>query len=433
MAEQDTELEDDVRIEDRSRARSGLPTIEPAEALSRLRAGKPLRDVRVEKLVLSGEFTQPVRVENCTLVKLRFDGGVFQSEVSFKQCTLESPHFARQNVFHSDFLIRHSTVLASQITRVEVHGAFSLEHSQVRGTFGVLNSRFLGLVKLWEATFHGWFNVKKCEFTGEADFRALHAHKGVTIAACRFTGPAAFRGMSVALKCDLSDSHFEGMVDFSRAKLNDYTYLEGIGQGPQQRFAFGNTIGERILIRPEQLLGRLESEQTGNHEEAQHEYAFFKRVFSTLHRYEQEDWAFYRFKVNQRRSKPRSWKQPWTRCTQFADWLLLDLGCGYGANPMRAVRAALIIMLGFGLIYMAGIEQFYIDAGKRPFPDQEVTSWPNRIMIGTLTSVSVFTSGVGGIREMAQGWMNIPLIVESLLGTLLWGLFIVAFSRKVIR
>ncbi len=54
-------------------------------------------------------------------------------------------------------------------------------------------------------------------------------------------------------------------------------------------------------------------------------------------------------------------------------------------------------------------------------------------MIATLTSVSAFTSGFGDIRGAAQGWMNLPLIVESLLGTLLWGLFIVAFSRKVIR
>ena len=54
-------------------------------------------------------------------------------------------------------------------------------------------------------------------------------------------------------------------------------------------------------------------------------------------------------------------------------------------------------------------------------------------MIGLLTSVSVFTSGFGSLRDAAQGWMNMPLIAESLLGTLLWGLFIVAFSRKVIR
>ena len=54
-------------------------------------------------------------------------------------------------------------------------------------------------------------------------------------------------------------------------------------------------------------------------------------------------------------------------------------------------------------------------------------------MVGLLTSVSVFTSGFGTVRDAAQGWMNLPLIVESLLGTFLWGLFIVAFSRKVIR
>ena len=54
-------------------------------------------------------------------------------------------------------------------------------------------------------------------------------------------------------------------------------------------------------------------------------------------------------------------------------------------------------------------------------------------MIAALTSVSAFTSGFGDIRGAAQGWMNLPLIAESLLGTLLWGLFIVAFSRKVIR
>jgi len=54
-------------------------------------------------------------------------------------------------------------------------------------------------------------------------------------------------------------------------------------------------------------------------------------------------------------------------------------------------------------------------------------------MIGLITSVSVFTSGMGGIREIAQGWMNVPVMVESIMGTLLFGLFIVAFSRKVIR
>src|SRR5262249_50448964 len=146
-----------------------------------------------------------------------------------------------------------------------------------------------------------------------------------------------------------------------------------------------------------------------------------------------EDWAFYRFKVNQRRGAARSWLRPWTKLTQLCDWLFLDHGCGYGTDPVRAVRTALFIILGFGLIYMLNIDHFYFDGGKLPFDDQPVTSWPNRVLVGLMMSVSVFTSGFSGIRDLAKDWMNVPLIVESLLGTLLWGLFIVAFSRKVIR
>ncbi len=70
---------------------------------------------------------------------------------------------------------------------------------------------------------------------------------------------------------------------------------------------------------------------------------------------------------------------------------------------------------------------------KLPFGNLAATHPLNRVMVGILTSVSVFTSGFGSLRDAASGWMNIPLIAESLLGTLLWGLFIVAFGRKVIR
>jgi hypothetical protein len=235
------------------------------------------------------------------------------------------------------------------------------------------------------------------------------------------------------MKCDLTGSHFDGLLDLSKAKLHDYVYLEEIEQGDRQRFAFANTLGEHILVRPGQLRRRLASEEAGDYRQAMHEYAFLRRSFEALHRYDEEDWALYRFKVNQRRACQRSWRRPWGKLAQLADYLLLDHGCGYGTNPMRAVRSALVIMLGFGLLYMAGIDQFYVDPAKRPFPDEEMSSPMNRVWVGLMISVTVFTSGVGGIREMAQGWMNGPLIVESLLGTLLWGLFIVAFSRKVIR
>ena len=76
------------------------------------------------------------------------------------------------------------------------------------------------------------------------------------------------------------------------------------------------------------------------------------------------------------------------------------------------------------------VEAFYTE--KLPFPGDR-TDPENRLMIGLVTSASVFTSGMGGIRELAQGWMNVPVMVESIMGTLLFGLFIVVFSRKAVR
>jgi hypothetical protein len=92
---------------------------------------------------------------------------------------------------------------------------------------------------------------------------------------------------------------------------------------------------------------------------------------------------------------------------------------------------ALAIVLGFVALYAANVEMF--DAEHRPYPDEPVTAPANRAMIGLRTSVSVFISGIVGVREVAQGWMNVPVMVESVMGTILFGLFSVAFSRKVIR
>jgi hypothetical protein len=162
-----------------------------------------------------------------------------------------------------------------------------------------------------------------------------------------------------------------------------------------------------------------------------HEYGLLKKCYQGLHRFEAEDWAFYRFKVCQRQAVPAAWRRPWTKLRRFGNWLFLDVGCGYGTNPVRAVRMATVIVLGFAALYAADVDSLHTE--KVPFPDEPAGTWANRAMIGLTTSVSVFTSGMGAIREVAKGWMNVPVMVESVMGTLLFGLFIVAFSRKVIR
>ena len=406
------------------------PEMDPKEAWERLRRGETIELVRIEGMRFRGEIPHPVRFRNVLLVRPLVEKATFAEDVSFEHCTLDRLKFTRTSIFEKGLSLSASTLIKADLRRLTVRGAFRCDNVRTRGRFLVEGARFEGRVRFWEAQFQGWAEFKQCEFVEEADFRSFHATEGFILAGCHFRSNALFRGATAQKKWQADTSRFDALLDLSKAKLHDFVYLEGIEQGEGQTFAFTNALAERILVRSEQLEGRLASERAGDHEQAMQEYGLLKRVFEGLHRYEQEDWAFYRFKVNQRRSKVRSWRNPLSKFGNLADWLLLDHGCGYGTKPLRAVRAALAIILAFALIYAAGIDALNVEHPPFAGPKRALG---NRLMIGTLTSVSSFTSGFGDIRDAAQGWMNLPLIAESLLGTLLWGLFIVAFSRKVIR
>lgn len=408
----------------------GGASLDPAEALERLHRGEAIENTRVVGLRFKGEFSQPVRFRNVTLVRPVFERVKFADEVVFQSCTLDRLKFTKYATFAKGLSLTGSTLTHANLRRLSVAGPLRCDNLRTRGRLVVDDAKFLGRVRFWEAQFGGWVEFRGCEFSDEADFRSLHAEQGLTFDRCVFHGDALFRGATVCKKWQAEGARFEGLLDLSKAKLHDFAYLEAIVQGPAMQFAFANAVAERVLVRPDQLDGRLASERSGDHSRAMQEYGLLKRNFEALHRYEQEDWAFYRFKVNQRRARPRTWRRPWGKLAHFADWLMLDHGCGYGTNPSRAVRAALLIILGFAAVYASGIDLLNVE--RTPFAGPP-SSAANRCMIAALTSVSAFTSGFGDIRGAAQGWMNLPLIAESLLGTLLWGLFIVAFSRKVIR
>jgi hypothetical protein len=404
-------------------------TMTADEALNRIKQGQPVTGVKIVRLVLKGEFALPVRFKDVILVQAEIRKATFAEDVVFEHCTLDRFRL-NTSTFMKGLCFDGSTLGRAEVRRINVKGSFACNNARFRGTLLLEGSQFMGKVRFWEARFQGWANIKGCEFAGDADLRSLHAEQGFVIAGCQFRSNFLFRGSTVEKKFEADKTRFEGLTDFSKVKLHDFAYLESVEQGENQTFAFTNALAERILVRPEQLEGHIASEKAGDYSQAMQEYGLLKRIFEGLHRYEHEDWAFYRFKVNQRRSKARSWKQPWTKLAGFMDWLLLDHGCGYGTNPLRAVRAALVIIFGFAAIYASGVHLLHFETAPFEGPHDGML---NRVMIGTLTSVSAFTSGFGDIRGAAKGWMNLPLIAESLLGTLLWGLFIVAFSRKVIR
>ena len=417
----------DVAVEEQAPEKTDLT---PQQVLEMLRAGKEVANARIKKLRLRGAFDQPVRFRSCTLIQPEMEGATFAAEVSFAHCSIDRLSVSRECVFAAGLDLGHSVLNKATLSKMTVKGLFNAGFAEFKNKLAFTDNTFEGKVSFWEAKVHCWIDIKGSEFKDEADFRSVHCGQGFVLSRSTFRADFLFRGSSVPKKFSADSSRFEKALDLSKAKLPDFCYLEGIDSGPDMRFAFLNAVAERILVKPEQVAGRLASEEEGRHADAMHEYGTLKKSYQNLHRYDHEDWAFYRFKVNQRRAKPCSWLRPLGKVRRFCDWLFLDVGCGYGTHPGRAVRMALLIILGFAVLYACNVESFY--AEKPPF-DGDKTELGNRLMIGFVNSVSVFTSGMGGIREIAKGWINVAVMVESVMGTLLFGLFIVAFSRKVIR
>ena len=314
---------EDAAAADTSAVSAG-PGLDPAEVLARLARGEPIENTRVVGLKLKGEFPLPVRFRNVTLVQPVIDRAHFADEVAFEHCTLDRLRMTKRSDFARGLDLSASTVIRGDLRGLTVAGPFGCTNLRTRGRFLVEGATFLGRVRFWEAQFGGWAEFKGSTFHAAADFRSFDAEQGFILQKCTFRDDALFRGIHVSKKWQADTSRFEALLDLSKAKLHDFVYLEGIEQGPGMRFAFNNALAERILVRPEQLEGRLASECDGDHAQAMQEYGLLKRVFEGLHRYEDEDWAFYRFKVNQRLCRPRSWGRPWTKLAQFADWLLLD-------------------------------------------------------------------------------------------------------------
>ncbi len=442
------------------------PRMSNEEALEKLRRGELIQNVRIGRLTLSGTFEHPLRFRNVRIDQLSFQKVISKGEVELVASTLrhfelnettfnKSLTFTNTTVdrfsssrkrcrFLGDFDIHGCQIGAMTMRRSIVEGKFSARGAEFLDEVNISQWKFLGGVDFWAARFHKWFNLRNCRLEGTLDFRNFHAHEGFNLESSEVLSDLLMRGSTVEKKCSLNQIKLHGLLDLSKAKLHDFAYLDAIIETETLAFAFENAVAERILIEPSQLTGRLRSENEGDFATAAREYGILKRNYEALHRHDDEDWAFYRFKISRRRARPSSWWRPWIKLGRFLDWLLLDVGCGYGTSPMSAVGAAVVLILSFAVVYflfpsMLPLEQLPFAPGtgigvRLPLigSDDEY-GLANRIVIGLFTSVSTFTDGLGGLRETSKGWMNLVLMTESLMGTLLWGLFIVAFSRKVIR
>lgn len=402
------------------------------EALCRLASQSALRDVEVQGLtILQGKFEKTILLERVTFDNLTIANAEFAERVILGKCRIGRIKIGGATIFSQGAAFRGCTLGHSDLHDSKFLQSFKLDNTHFQGNLTVKGCEFAGL-KTWATRFSGWVEFHQCQFSGVADFRSFDCEQGFQSLDCVFQNDVLFRGAMVAKRFDLGKSEFHALLDLSKAKLHDFAYLEEIKPGKNFGICVLNGLFDRMQIRPEQIDGCLVSENEKRHRDAMFEFGLLKRNFESQHRYADEDWAFYRFKINQRRTRKLSIFHLRSSLFRFLDFLFLDLACGYGAKPFRAVKSAFVIILAFALLYAGGADLLKND--NTPIPQFANAHWANRGTLAILTSVSVFTAGFTGDHlHSATGWILLPMAIEALLGTLLLGLFIVAFSRQVIR
>jgi len=263
-------------------------------------------------------------------------------------------------------------------------------------------ARFENVVDLSEATFHGEVRFKGTHFTRRVAFTRARFGGALILRGSTMEDEAHFRGAKFAGGIDLRSVYGERPVDFSDAELSESSALR-----------LDSAIFGSLLLRREQIEGRIQSVVDEEYDTARREFGILKRCYHTIGEYELEDWAYYMEKRMERLSAPHGVRR-------VVNYVALELACGYGTRPLNVFMTAVGILFSFALFYFAFGGQF--------------TDGPIGLAQGLQLSFRVFTNAeVDSAGPLPGSWMNPVVMLESFLGFFVMMILVVTFSRKVIR
>ncbi len=415
----------------------------PATLLAAVMHGETIKRVVCEGFNLSKKtISHRVEIVKSTLTRANLKGGVFEKAVIFRNCVIENLDIQRAT-FRKGITFE-ACEFRSPVTTFKgftCEGDFRIRDCTVSGKLLIANARIAGTLDAWDATFTGWVDFRNVNFGGVADFRSIDSDEGFVFTSCTFEKSALFRGASIAKKfAFVRDCKLAGCLDLQKARLHGYCYFDELIFGDEATISVWNCTPNALLIKARQIEGRLQPLKDGDHAKAAEEYGVLKNNYQRLNWLDDEDWAYYHFKREQRLARHGQRG----RLSRFFEYMIFDLACAYGTSPLRVLGTAAIIITFFALVYtglLLGIPgdaadmQTAIRDGHPGLPVYEIfgATPVDKVLSAFIHATSAFVSGFDGVDKNVEGWPSILLTIEGLLGMLVLGLFIVAFSRKVVR
>lgn len=348
--------------------------------------------------------------------EVNMNGATFGRYVSFRSCS-----FKKRGVFAK---CRFEGGASFEQAEFEDEASFTESISKYRFTF--LKTKFGKTVRFSNGEFLDICDFSKCHFEGGVNFIRSQFLGPVKFSDVRFLRGAEFKGGYFAKDVFFSRAHFAGVLNFSGVQGEANFFFQQLRLDPSTSYILSHIHISRIFIQRNYLEGHIHAQREGDYLQAKVDYGLLKNNFRQINAYADEDWAYYMEKRMGRMAIEMSWRRPHLALVRFLDWLVLDLGCGYGTKPLNILGASLAIIAFFAGVYMMFPEAFTTG---------EVSGEHFDVVAALITSFKVFVGSEVGqwYPRFSYTWMSVLLMLESFLGLFIVTVLVVTFSRKVIR
>ena len=291
------------------------------------------------------------------------------------------------------------------------HGEIDLTALEIGHSLVLSKSYFRGMLRCDGATLKRDLASYKTRFKEEVSFNSISCDNAA-LCNSSFDNGFTMRSAKIENVLNLNNVDVDGKADFFKCKFD--------------RIFFLNFLTDYFLINRDCLGKHLTSEKLKNYEQAKIEYGILKHSFQMQNLYKDMDWAYYHFCRNRRKSILQKSKSPFKKIISFFDWLLLDLGFGYGTRPMNIAVVACSVILIFALFFYY-VPQGLVDTNGYPL---KYIQFLDSIYLSIVTFACM---DYGDCYPLFSHWLKHLCALEGLLGIFLTTLFVATISRKIIR
>lgn len=362
---------------------------------------------------------------------------------------------------------------ALRLNDAQVKDSFSLRDAQIGGAFDARRAVFKGRVDgvrlsagplIWSGVlFEAPLSLARCQLD-KIDAPELSARAEVDFTGSQVRGPSSFVASSWS-KLDLSNSVFDGSLDFDRAQFESVRAFKTVINGDFRArdtgcsgswsfeearvdgdasfdkasvhgdLTLSHAVFERRLdLRLRVLEGKVNltdaraaypnaSAKTfldrfsDAPEEAAASCLVLRDWLKSQNQYDEMDLASYRLRCLQRRVRSQLWRA-WPGA--LFEWILVDLSSGYGLRPWRVLRTVALLILTMTALFFT-------------HPEAIESGFDGSLLGSLRLSLTRFTGAADDVVFRSGHWLATLALLESFCGVFMSALFVGTLTRKLAR